>query len=122
MPANKWLIAGNPGSQKAIRKFCGVDNILLRHAAFTAIFDGWRGIIIEGKKYPIIMKGKLRAIETKTHIFIEQNPQKRSQWALLAIQGHKIMWVIRRGGKNSKNTFIGRVRNGQNEPLERRSA
>jgi hypothetical protein len=44
-------------------------------------------------------------------ILVEQNPNKRSQWAMLARAGHKIAWVIR------DNEYLARVVDGEVQML-----
>jgi hypothetical protein len=44
-------------------------------------------------------------------ILVEQNPNKRSQWAMLARQGHRIAWVMRDG------EYLARVVDGEVQML-----
>jgi hypothetical protein len=44
-------------------------------------------------------------------ILVEQNPNKRSQWAMLARQGHRIAWVMRDG------EYLARVVDGEVQTL-----
>jgi hypothetical protein len=44
-------------------------------------------------------------------ILVEQNPNKRSQWALLARGGHQVAWVIR------GSEYLARVVDGEVEML-----
>jgi hypothetical protein len=46
-------------------------------------------------------------------ILVEQNPNKRSQWAMLARGGHRIAWVIR------DDEYLARVLDGKVEMLGR---
>jgi hypothetical protein len=59
--------------------------------AFEKLFGGGRGVrrfARSGLRYVDLGGGAL---------LIEQNPQKRSEWAQLAQQGHKIAWVMHDG-------------------------
>jgi hypothetical protein len=59
--------------------------------AFEKLFGGGRGVrrfARSGLRYVDLGDGAL---------LIEQNPQKRSEWAQLAQQGHKIAWAMRDG-------------------------
>jgi hypothetical protein len=44
-------------------------------------------------------------------ILVEQNPNKRSQWAMLARGGHQVAWVIR------DNEYLARVVDGEVQML-----
>jgi hypothetical protein len=59
--------------------------------AFEKLFGGGRGVrrfARSGLRYVDLGGGAL---------LIEQNPQKRSEWAQLAQQGRSIAWVMRDG-------------------------
>jgi hypothetical protein len=59
--------------------------------AFEKLFGGGRGVkkfARSGVRYVDLPEGA---------ILVEQNPQKRSEWARLAERGHKIAWVLRDG-------------------------
>jgi len=59
--------------------------------AFEKLFGGGRGV----KKFS---RSGLRYVSlTEGAILVEQNPKKRSEWAELANQGHRIAWVMRDG-------------------------
>jgi hypothetical protein len=59
--------------------------------AFEKLFGGGRGV----KKFS---RSGLRYVNlTEGAILVEQNPQKRSEWAELANEGHRIAWVMRDG-------------------------
>lgn len=59
--------------------------------AFEKLFGGGRGV----KKFS---RSGLRYVNlTEGAILVEQNPQKRSEWAELANQEHHIAWVMRDG-------------------------
>jgi hypothetical protein len=59
--------------------------------AFEKLFGGGRGVkkfSRSGLRYTELADGAL---------LIEQNPKKKSEWALLANQGHRVAWVMRDG-------------------------
>jgi hypothetical protein len=59
--------------------------------AFEKLFGGGRGVHKfqrSGLRYVNLPEGA---------ILIEQNPQKGSEWAELARQGHRIAWAMREG-------------------------
>ena len=59
--------------------------------AFEKLFGGGRGV---GK----LSHSGLRYIKlTDDAMLVEQNPRKRSKWADLANQGHRVAWVMREG-------------------------
>jgi hypothetical protein len=59
--------------------------------AFEKLFGGGRGV----KKFS---RSGLRYTELSGGaIMIEQNPKKKSEWAELALKGHRIAWVMRDG-------------------------
>jgi hypothetical protein len=59
--------------------------------AFEKLFSGGRGV----KKFS---RSGLRYVNLSGGaILIEQNPQKKSEWAELARKGHRVAWVMRDG-------------------------
>jgi hypothetical protein len=59
--------------------------------AFEKLFGGGRGV----KKFA---RSGLRYVNLPGGaVLIEQNPTKRSEWAELANQGHRVAWVMREG-------------------------
>jgi hypothetical protein len=59
--------------------------------AFEKLFGGGRGVTRFARsnlRYTNLPGGA---------ILIEQNPKKRSEWARLAKEGHRIAWVMREG-------------------------
>ena len=59
--------------------------------AFEKLFGGGRGV----RKF---QRSGLRYVNLpEGAILIEQNPQKGSEWAELARQGHRIAWAMREG-------------------------
>ncbi len=64
---------------------------------YKAMFEGKKSVDVEGKEYLIHRTSKtgLRVVYAGEVRFIEQNPEKASQWAAMAKEGHRIMWVIK---------------------------
>ena len=59
--------------------------------AFEKLFGGGRGV----KRFA---RSQLRYVSLpQGAVLVEQNPKKRSEWALLAQSGHRIAWVLRDG-------------------------
>lgn len=59
--------------------------------AFEKLFGGGRGV----KKFS---RSGLRYVNLEeSAILVEQNPNKSSEWAVLAGKGHRIAWVMRDG-------------------------
>jgi hypothetical protein len=59
--------------------------------AYEKLFGGGRGVrkfARSGLRYVTLAGGA---------VLVEQNPKKRSEWAMLADKGHKIAWVMRDG-------------------------
>ncbi|HYY56408.1 MAG TPA: hypothetical protein VE842_03695 [Pyrinomonadaceae bacterium] len=59
--------------------------------AFEKLFGGGRGVrrfARSGLRYVDLGGGA---------VLVEQNPQKRSEWAQLARSGHRVAWVLRDG-------------------------
>jgi hypothetical protein len=80
--------------------------------AFEKLFGGGRGVkkfARSGVKYVDLSNGA---------ILVEQNPKKKSKWATLAREGHRIAWAMKDGEylarviDNHVTIFDG---NGQNE-------
>lgn len=70
--------------------------------AFEKLFGGGRGVSTfrqSGLRYV-----KLDALGT---LLIEQNPNKKSEWAKLAREGKRVAWVMRDG------TYLARVVDGE---------
>lgn len=72
------------------------------------IFNGAKQISIRDNVYPLTLtkSSRLRSIIIEGFLFIEQNPQKASQWAQKAKAGHQILWVIK------GNKYLVRVMDG----------
>ena len=69
--------------------------------AFEKLFGGGRGVkkfARSGLRYAQLPGGA---------VLIEQNPKKRSEWAELANQGHRVAWVMRDG------SYLARVVDGE---------
>jgi hypothetical protein len=74
--------------------------------AFEKLFGGGRGV----KKFS---RSGLRYAELAGGaILVEQNPKKRSEWAELANQGHRVAWVMRDG------EYLARVVDGEVSMLD----
>ena len=74
--------------------------------AFEKLFGGGRGVkkfARSGLRYAQLPGGA---------VLIEQNPKKRSEWAELANQGHRVAWVMRDG------SYLARVVDGEVTMLE----
>lgn len=59
--------------------------------AYEKLFGGGRGVsrfARSGLRYVKLAGGAM---------LVEQNPQKRSEWAEMARSGHRIAWVLRDG-------------------------
>jgi hypothetical protein len=59
--------------------------------AFEKLFGGGRGVkrfARSGLRYVNLAGGA---------VLVEQNPKKRSEWAELAVGGHRVAWVLRDG-------------------------
>jgi hypothetical protein len=59
--------------------------------AFEKLFGGGRGVKTfarSGLRYVALRDGA---------VIVEQNPKKRSEWAKLANDGHRVAWVMRDG-------------------------
>ena len=75
---------------------------------FDAIFSDQSEVELEGKPYPIYQtKSGLRNVNYSGIFFIEQNPQKNSRYAQMALDGHKILWGIK------GRTYIVRIIDGE---------
>jgi hypothetical protein len=59
--------------------------------AFEKLFGGGRGV-------KTFARSGLRYVKLKDGaVLVEQNPKKRSEWAKLAGEGHRVAWVMRDG-------------------------
>ncbi|HEY0386276.1 MAG TPA: hypothetical protein VGC64_09710 [Pyrinomonadaceae bacterium] len=74
--------------------------------AFEKLFGGGRGV----KRFN---RSGLRYVNlADCAILIEQNPQKKSEWAELARSGHRLAWVMRDG------EYLARVQDGEVSMLD----
>jgi hypothetical protein len=77
-------------------------------AAFEKLFDpvgqGIRRYQASGLRYVNLTGGA---------VLVEQNPRKRSHWAVLANRGHRVAWVLRDG------KYLARIIDGEVEMLHR---
>ncbi|MHA1273157.1 MAG: hypothetical protein ACTSQS_06935 [Promethearchaeota archaeon] len=63
---------------------------------YKAIFEGKKHVNIDGIEYPIKkFSSGIRYLDIFGYRFIEQNRNKKSEWAKKAREGHEIMWVIK---------------------------
>lgn len=59
--------------------------------AFEKLFGGGRGV----KRFA---RSGLRHVPLPSNaVLVEQNPKKKSEWAKLAREGHRVAWVLRGG-------------------------
>lgn len=57
-----------------------------------------KGVRIHGTFYPVdFTRSGLRSITYQGQLFMQQNPDKDSDWAQMARSGSEITWVIREG-------------------------
>ena len=78
--------------------------------AFEKLFGGGRGVAKfsrSGLRY-VNLPGEA--------VLIEQNPNKMSEWAKLATEGHRIAWVMREG------EYLARVIDGEVVMLDERES
>lgn len=69
--------------------------------AFEKLFGGGRGV----KKFA---HSGLRYVELeKNTVLVEQNPRKRSKWATMVNEGHRVAWVM------SEGKYLARVIDGE---------
>ncbi|MCA1557088.1 MAG: hypothetical protein LC731_00950 [Acidobacteria bacterium] len=74
--------------------------------AFEKLFGGGRGV----KKFA---RSGLRHVPLpEGAVLVEQNPEKQTEWAELARQGHRVAWVLRDG------QYLARVVDGEVSMLE----
>lgn len=73
---------------------------------WSAIFNNKKEVLVKGKNLKRKLIQGLRAFETNAFIFIEQNPRKRSRYAVMAKKGKKIMWVIRKKDSRYKGVVM----------------
>ena len=87
-------------------------------AAYDAFFKGGGAVEADGIFYPVsrTSRANVRYIEIGGFSFIEQNPQKESQWAAKAREGHKILWV-KKGPR-----YVARVMDGRFLSLVKKKA
>jgi hypothetical protein len=108
----------NEADKALLMNLCKTSKLTLSHFCwFMIFFSGERKIEsleLRGHIYSVRKtSGGLRKIDTENYLFIEQNPQKDSEWGKLARSGYKIMWIIRK----ADNKFIGKVMDGTLEQL-----
>jgi hypothetical protein len=66
---------------------------------YQAMFDDQETVTIEGERHYFdrTPQLELRIIRIGDYKFLEQNPEKDSQWGEKVREGHKIMWVLKNG-------------------------
>jgi hypothetical protein len=63
---------------------------------YNAIFEGKKSVEIDEIDYPIKkFSSGIKYLDLFGYRFIEQNRNKKSEWAKKAREGHKIMWIIK---------------------------
>ena len=63
---------------------------------YETLFSVDESIEIEGEEHFVdATRTGLRCIRIAGYLFVEQNPDKDSQWAKKAREGHQIMWVMK---------------------------
>ena len=63
---------------------------------YNAIFNGKKNVEIDDIEYPIKkFSSGIKYLDLFGYRFIEQNRNKKSEWAKKAREGHKIMWIIK---------------------------
>ena len=90
---------------------CKCTKTTLSHFCYTAIFCNLDGIILpNGVELPIEKKEKteLKYINTERFIFLEQNPNKKSEPSERAKAGAKIIWIIAKKDQG----YLGKIENG----------
>ena len=71
--------------------FTDQPNPSVINVAFEKLFGGGRGV-------EKLARSGLRFVNLGDGaVLIEQNPRKKSKWAELANEGHKVAWVLRDG-------------------------
>lgn len=58
--------------------------------AYEKLFGGGRGV-------SRFARSRLRYVEVGGAVLVEQNPNKKSEWAELARAGHRVAWLMREG-------------------------
>jgi len=87
--------------------------LTLSHIMWKAIFGDHDAVQLRDgtivKKKSI---SNLRSFETKNYLFLEQNPNSRSKFAIRAQLGERIMWIIKKIPGQVRGRYIGRVEEG----------
>lgn len=87
-PAQKKTETPEAGEETPAADELNAGRILV---AFEKLFGGGRGV-------QRFKRSGLRYVELEGEaILIEQNPQKKSEWARLAQAGQRVAWVMRDG-------------------------
>ncbi len=63
---------------------------------YKAIFEGKKHVNIDGIEYSIKkFSSGIKYLDLFGYRFIEQNRNKKSEWAKKTREGHEIMWVLK---------------------------
>ncbi|KYK32893.1 MAG: hypothetical protein AYK19_14780 [Theionarchaea archaeon DG-70-1] len=63
---------------------------------YETLFSMDESVKIDGEEHFVdTTRTGLRCVRTAGYLFIEQNPEKDSQWARKVQEGHQIMWVMK---------------------------
>jgi len=83
---------------------------------YNAIFEGKKSVEIDDIDYPIKkFSSGIKYVDLFGYRFIEQNRNKKSEWAKKAREGHKIMWIIK--GRR----YMAQIMDGQYKDLKKKS-
>lgn len=62
---------------------------------YRALFNDQETVTIEGYYFDRTPRLGLRLLRIEDLKFLEQNPEKDSEWGEKAREGHKILWVLK---------------------------
>lgn len=82
----------------AIRETKTFDNLEEKAIQiYNSIFGGETSVTIDGVTHSIELtpRAKVKRAMINGLSFLEQNPKKTSKWAVMAREGHRIMWVMK---------------------------
>lgn len=85
--------AGKSGKTESSSEEADLEKLAL--AVYDALFHGGGVVEADGIFHPVsrTSRADVRYVEIGGFSFIEQNPQKESQWGAKAREGNKILWV-----------------------------
>lgn len=87
------------------------ERLDIAHVLWFAMFHGYKAVrftngqVLEMRTQTSLGKS-LRNFKTPKFLFIEQNPEKNSSYALAARSGARIMWIL------EGNKWLGRIEDG----------